>query len=189
MNLEQLEFQITQYLDGTLSEGQRAALEQRLSADPEARRLLEEHRRVDALLKQMPPVPQVNWDALAQHISASVAQQEAPVRHYSLTWLTRPSRLAAAAALLLATGLAWTLLRQDRSEVSTILADAPIAQVIGPQPEPSRGQAIAQIEIGPSSLARNGADVFYGEDVVIRPSQVVIASGSFPAQDIEQAFY
>jgi negative regulator of sigma E activity len=113
MNLEQLEFAITQYLDGTLPSEDVVALAARLAEDAQARALLEEHRKLTALLRAdagpalawgelakdlsavvtgtvdqetrvseqrlngllksaLPPVPQVRWDALAAHISASI---------------------------------------------------------------------------------------------------------------------
>jgi len=77
MAREELEFLISQYVDGTLAEGERVALEARLRDDAEARALLEEERSLTAGLKSLKavvPAPSVNWDLLAERISASVAR-------------------------------------------------------------------------------------------------------------------
>src|SRR5690606_18370019 len=48
------------------------ALERRLAEDPAAAALLEEHRKLDALIRRSAgAVPQVNWRALAESIQSS----------------------------------------------------------------------------------------------------------------------
>lgn len=72
MNRDQLEFAITQYLDGTLPPERVAALEQLLQSDEQARELLAEHRRLDAILKagrQLAAPPALDWDRIATTIS------------------------------------------------------------------------------------------------------------------------
>jgi hypothetical protein len=71
MSPEQLEFILTQYLDGTLSAEQEGAIERALEADPRARELRDEHERLTALLRAE-PLPEMNWDELARDLSAVV---------------------------------------------------------------------------------------------------------------------
>jgi hypothetical protein len=71
MSPEQLEFILTQYLDGTLAAGQVDAIERALEADPRARELHDEHERLTALLRAE-PLPEMNWDELARDLSAVV---------------------------------------------------------------------------------------------------------------------
>jgi anti-sigma factor RsiW len=75
MNRDQLEFAITQYLDGTLPPGQVSALEELLRTDELAGELLVEHQRLSAILKAgrkatAPPV--LDWDRIASTISGSL---------------------------------------------------------------------------------------------------------------------
>lgn len=77
MTREQLEFAISQYLDGTLPPAERAALEQLLAEDAEARTLLEEYRSLDRLMKGASEVPAVKWEKLTQTISSAIATHEA----------------------------------------------------------------------------------------------------------------
>src|SRR4051794_22527330 len=71
MTLEQLEFAITQYLDGTLPAEELGALERRLAEDAAARGLLEEHRALTAFLRSEPG-PDMDWAEVACDLSAVV---------------------------------------------------------------------------------------------------------------------
>ena len=71
MTQEQLEFAITQYLDGTLPAGDVGALERRLLEDAEARRLLEAHRKLTEMLRA-DAGPALAWDEVASDLSAVV---------------------------------------------------------------------------------------------------------------------
>src|SRR3954469_24291696 len=101
---DELEYSISQYLDGTLPPLERDALEDRLASDADARALLEEYRRLDLALKnQLPPVPGIAWDRLATQIQQALATaEEPPVKTYSIRSLSWAARLAIAAALLFA---------------------------------------------------------------------------------------
>lgn len=72
MTFDELEFAISQYLDGTLPAAQIADLEARLAVDPAARELLDEYRHLDSALK-LSGVPALQWDRLAEHLSNAVA--------------------------------------------------------------------------------------------------------------------
>src|SRR5947208_8726835 len=114
MDREALEFQISQYADGTLPAGDVAALEARLADDAEAREMLAEYRRLDAhLARHLPPMPNVNWDRLAAHLSTAVAAEAdavpvvagriGPASASTWTWRSRFA-IAASVAIVLGTG-------------------------------------------------------------------------------------
>jgi hypothetical protein len=71
MSPEQLEFILTQYLDGTLAADQVNALERALESDPRAMELRDEHERLTALLRSQ-GLPEMDWDELARDLSAVV---------------------------------------------------------------------------------------------------------------------
>src|SRR3712207_3228494 len=102
---DNLEYAISQYIDGTLPPLERDALEEQLAADAEARATLEEYRRLDATMKQAMPLPEVAWDALTANIQQALAGEEAPVRHYRLGAMGWTGRLAIAASVLLAVSI------------------------------------------------------------------------------------
>ena len=77
MEETQLEFLISQYADGTLDAEQAAALEAVLRADPVARAMLAEHRRVNVLLASHTPVPVVKFERLGKAISDRIDRPDA----------------------------------------------------------------------------------------------------------------
>lgn len=84
MSRDQLEFQISQYLDGTLSAQQRLELEKQLSSDPEARAFFNEMQRIDQALKTSMALPPIRWDKLCDGIAASVALEQSQIHGESL---------------------------------------------------------------------------------------------------------
>src|SRR5713226_9542769 len=80
---EDLEFSISQYVDGALSNEERTALELRLQLDAEARGVLGAYVQLSGVLKSS-PLPNVRWDAFAKSISAAVesSHQETSSRVY-----------------------------------------------------------------------------------------------------------
>src|SRR5215213_8254065 len=101
---EQLEFLISQYADGSLPESERALVELRLQTDTEARTLLDEYRALDTSLKGSMPLPAVNWDRLAEHLSDAVDQQRETRAATVLGRIGHFGRLAIAACVVLAVG-------------------------------------------------------------------------------------
>lgn len=75
MTNDQLEFAISQYLDGTLPPEERSALERLLESDADAQRLLEEYRSLDLLAKGALPLPNLNWNKISASISDAVAAE------------------------------------------------------------------------------------------------------------------
>src|SRR5687768_15460097 len=102
MTRDQFEFEISQYLDGTLGEAEQAALETRFAADADARALLAEYREIDAALKnRLPRPPALDWENFATRVSAAVAAQPEPAQSYKIGWFRAAAGLAVAASVLL----------------------------------------------------------------------------------------
>jgi len=106
---------LSEYIDGTLTPAEQAACEAWLSQSAEGRLLLDELRMVVAEAKRMPevPVPESVWQGIREQTlgrsevipidSKSAERPFAVVR--SRRWQFTPMQLAAAAALVLATGV------------------------------------------------------------------------------------
>jgi anti-sigma factor RsiW len=104
MNDEQLQFAISQYIDGTLPGQEKAELEQRLATDPRARELLAEYRRLETLVAGGVPAVDMDWSALASKISDAVAEEaDAIPPTLSMPWVWKVSALAA--SVLICIGL------------------------------------------------------------------------------------
>jgi anti-sigma factor RsiW len=187
MASEQLQFQISQYADGTLPEDHRIELERLLADDTDAQALLADDRSLTDLLRSA-PLPAVRWDRLAESISAAIDQQQEQ-RVAQATWWVRhrlPSGLALAASVLLAIGIAIHFLSPDRSPVAghgqvKNLGSQSVAMlnVQGPQEDAPAGPEITQISIGAGgSYAKDSALAPYADEIDNRPSRVVIASGT-----------
>ena len=189
MDLEQLEFQISQHLDGTLPAAERAALLQRIESDPVARELFETHRRIDAELRTGLRTPAVNWDRLAEHLSARVAEADeaqAPAPTLKPTFVRRMMPFAIAAMVLIALGLAFKLFPIIDPTKPT--GPAVVATVQGPEAEHGAGPQVADVSIGPAPNL--SPDWRAAEAVVATPNRVIwIASGTDPGQDTQRLPY
>ena len=184
-----LELSITQYLDGSLSSAERTALEKQLDADPAARAMLDEHRKLDALLRSS-PVPQLQWDALANQISAAVAKVEIPVeaepvRSNRMTWLRIGVPMAIAASMMIGVGVAFHFFRPNANLPAGNPAPPAVAVITGPQVETTAAPSQVQISVGPAQVASSDDSTLwrYSDDVTSRPAHVTVASGINPAQD------
>jgi len=193
---EQLEFQIAQYADGTLPPAERAALEQTLANDTEARALLDEYRRLDVALKSELPVPAINWDRLAAHLSNTVAVEDRATT--TIAWPLRSwGKIAVAAAIALVIGAAtmWQLRPAapvEKVVINNHLVTPPngspatninvVVVVTGPAAQTATAAPIVEINVGPSAWARQ---TNYGvtDQVVYREPRVMIASGRIDRQD------
>jgi anti-sigma factor RsiW len=193
MDAEQLEFAISQYLDGTLPAEERAALEQRLASDAPARALLDEYRRLDTIIKAHgEPIPNVKWDALAEHISAAV--DEIAAVPAARQWRIRPAVgwMAMAASLLLAVGIGWRVMHHDAVQPPEKVATGnlnphqqqmqmAVVQVTGPQAEPAKGDSSIDVSIVRPPVSSTPA-YGYDDGVVVQPSHVNLA-GTAPVDD------
>src|SRR5882762_6437631 len=71
MTREEMEFLISQHLDGTLSREEEAKVRELLGSSEEAREILGEYQKLDDVLKSQ-GAPAVKWDVLAEKISSAV---------------------------------------------------------------------------------------------------------------------
>jgi anti-sigma factor RsiW len=69
---EELDFLLMQYLDPSLTPGQRAVVRRAIESCPEAKMLLRSHQKLDDLLRSQIPMPPIRWDRLAKRISAKI---------------------------------------------------------------------------------------------------------------------
>ena len=199
MTPDDLEFSISQYLDGTLPPAERDALETRLGSDAEARALYAEYEALQGALSAA-PMPPVQWDRLADHLFAAVAAEPEPAQSYRLSRWLRPARLALAASVLLAGGVAFTLWRAGPGTTTTTTAlnpapvpplpPAPISIVVrdaggtASTPPAAVDDGPVRIAVGPPPDADEAAVVRIAYDgLVRRPSKAVIVSAAPVGQD------
>jgi anti-sigma factor RsiW len=177
---DQLEYAISQYIDGTLPPLESAALDERLAVDVEARDILAEYRALDQTLKTSLPTPAVAWDRLHAHLSDAVSREEAPVRHYSMRTYVRVAAVALAASVAVVFGV--ILLSSNRTGPGSGKLQ-PIAIVVGPQVETASQQvaSVTEVSIGPAPTMSDSWR--YAETVVARPAVVMIDRAARPAQD------
>ena len=185
MTSEALEFLISQYADGTIDPAQRATVEAILAESAEARRLLAELGELDGALRAaVPALPELDWAAWTSEISAATARL-APRRSQSFrigpfAW---PARLAMAASILIALGLA-LLATHDNStpRPGSVAGDglASLIDVQGPavESDPANDSTLADdvnVSIGPPAIATAAPDASpFAQDIVWRPARVSI---------------
>ena len=186
MTHDELEFSISQYLDGTLPALEKAALEDRLAKDAEARALLSEYQKLQGVLMQsrvLHAPPALDWDKLADQIKRDLADEEAPIRNYSISshsWLRWASGVAAAAVVAFAVGVAVYVSRPAPRITDGSSGAAGAIHVAGPAAETATSPAIAQVSVGPADELTQSWRT--SQTIVTRPPRVVIASGYNSAQ-------
>ncbi len=185
MTRDQLEFLISQYVDGTLPPDEHAALEHRLQSDTKARQILNEFRSLNDLLRtQLPSIPDVNWDQFAAGTSRAIADEEAPaIRMRIFTW----SRLAIAASVLLVVGIGMLINRSAPTKNNPPKLQA-FAHIEGPTAEPATQPAVVQVTVGPATEVAESQ--YPLDNIVFGPSSVsLIATSNEPAQDTHHSPY
>ena len=182
---DDLEFSISQYLDGTLPQSQRVALEERLASDPEAQAILAEDRALTDALRSM-PLPDVQWGRFAESISAHIdrdLEERMDRVSWRLSWRL-PTGLAIAASVLLAVGIGvhlWTQPTNSGSGGGGHTGPSEVTQVLyveGPQIDRPQGPVVSEISVAAGgSYASDPSLSPYDDEMDNRPSRVVIASG------------
>jgi anti-sigma factor RsiW len=76
MTQEQVEFLISQYIDGTISGEDEGVLRGLLETSEEARKALEEYRKLDEVMKNSMPIPEMRWEKVGEVISSAVGVSE-----------------------------------------------------------------------------------------------------------------
>jgi hypothetical protein len=193
MMSEELEFRIAQYADGTLAAEEVPALEQLLSGDADARAMLESYRELDASLKREMPLPPIDFDRLASHLSDAVVESDRPVTIKLFTWsrAVRTAGVAVAAMVVIAIGS--VIFRQSKpaviEEVAIVAPRAmvraePIVEVSGPTVAAAETPVVEEVAIGPSPAAqRQPLTYAVSEDLIYRTPRVVIASTHIRRED------
>jgi anti-sigma factor RsiW len=191
MASDDLDILISRYAEGdALSPAERARVERALDTDAAANDLLAgEHRLTDLL--RAAPLPAVNYELLATRISAAIPQApsrgDVPVTAHRAFWST--SKLALAASVLIAVGVAVPLLTRDGPATSpptiqsTPTGASPMAAVpvtiraVDGNPAVADNAAGSQtVTVGPSaSFADRPAGDRYAETGANRPAKVVIS--------------
>jgi negative regulator of sigma E activity len=188
MTRDELEFSISQYLDGTLAEAERDALETRLGSDAQARAIYAEYESLQRAMIAA-PLPAVNWDKFAESISAAVADEEAPATSYKISAWFQPVRLAIAASVALVVGgLVFMVSRNgENNSTGPNVAQTPISIVKVDSAESTPVSTPVSVAIiPPSSTAERPSVVRYAESVVQRPSKALIVSAAPAGQDSSQ---
>jgi anti-sigma factor RsiW len=184
MEQDELEFRISQYVDGTLEGADRSELERRLQTDAAAQALLEEHRAVTVFVRSA-PLPEIRWDRLAETISSAI-DDEMDARVQRVSWAIRlarrPAWIAVAASVLIAAGVAVHYLAGPKgtgpvpvgpqSHAGTLLVQVS-------EPDRPEGPVVSEISIGAGgAYAKDSSLAPYADDIDSRPSHVIIASGA-----------
>jgi negative regulator of sigma E activity len=189
---DELEFAISQYLDGNLVGAEEVALEERLAGDADARAVLAEYRSLDRVLRSA-GVPEVDFEAMADRIRTAVYREPEPVQVYRLSWVRTVSALALAACVVVAAAvgirrmttedgrgvgpIAGVPERPDVVPTQIVVIDSMARPAVSTQP-------VAIASVGPSAATQdNSALARYHEDLLSRPSQVIIARSGYAAQD------
>jgi anti-sigma factor RsiW len=191
---EQLEFAISQYLDGTLLPLETAALEERLAVDADARALLEEYRRTDELLRAgAGALPEIAWDRFAAHLSGQVEQVEAPAAPtLKLRFGLLPRIAAVAASIVVAFGAIWLVTHRSGGDgrPGNELTAAPNHSEITVEvasTTPTTGPALAEISVEQPTAGAPGGPMqnWHADAIITRPSSVLIAPDQPAAQDTD----
>lgn len=177
----QLEFEITQWLDGELPPDREAFLGRQLAENPLAAQWVAEHQRLNTLLEGMEAVPQVDWDSLRNRIAAHVREHGKSRRRVIRPW----GELAIAACALLALGLGMRFAIFQTEQRPRAGGGIAIVRISGEQsPTAFPAAAVADVRIGPAAGVREipvSADE--SDQWTDRVPRVIIAGGTQPAQD------
>jgi len=189
---EELEFQIVQYVDGDLPVEARAALEARLVDDADARKVLEEHRKLrDALILGTRNMPAVNYEKLAQHVSDVVARSDEEVEKvYSLKWLRYAAPIAVAACVLIGFGVTMQSTEPvgpmnptDLTPMATVDSNPSVLDVRGPEINVLPGESFVDVQIGagPVTGDKPGNVPFATENAQRQPSVMMLGPANSAA--------
>lgn len=198
MNAEQVEFLISQYADGTIPPTDRVALEAHLDANPDARRLVDEYRELNDLLRTAAPeVPSFDFGAMASRINEAIDDHNTsaePIR-LRIPWTRIGVGFAVAASVLLAIGI-WLRPVGEPARSNPTVATAGngnhpgVIRVAVLAPVDARleyGPALQQIRVGPPADLAHSPVI--SEAIVTRPNTLFIAKADEPAQDTPRTLY
>lgn len=182
MNPHDLEFQISQYVDGQLDASTAAALEVRLRDDAAARSLLAEYKQVASVVRDNATLPAINWNRLAESISANIDASEGQSieQRFRMPWMQIASSIAVVAACALI-GL-FIFRSQDvtaPTNSTVVFAQPRIAEISLATAEPAAGPRIAEVTIDmPNDDTALAAMVW--DELQPRNTRVVVTAGAPP---------
>jgi anti-sigma factor RsiW len=196
---DELEFAISQYLDGQLSADLAGALEERLAVDPAARELLRKYRQIRDTLAQ-PFSDAIDWEKSLREIRQTVdaratfASTNSTDSNADLTGLHRRSQsfwrqgrrrfavpIALAASLLVAFTSVAVFVKHSKP------SSPAIANVVGPHVEAPSGPVVAEVSIGPAPSVASSERLSH-EEVGDRPSIVLIDRADNPPPDSDSIY-
>ncbi len=184
---EKTEQGIVALVDRELTVAQEAELNRRLATDAAARRVLKDHRVLETVLKHGQPLPDVDYDRLARHISDAVAEAEAArAQVIPLSrWLHHAARVAIAACVLLGLALVGRqLIRPPVVEnggmhiVVVPPAAGSVREIVAVDTREIEKAAprVIEVSVGPSQrIARLGFDYYAAGAVVANPARIQVA--------------
>ena len=180
---EQLEYAISQYVDGTLSTLDRSVIEAQLQIDADARLLVIEYTRLTQILRDVDPLPVINFSNFNATVSAAIADEAIPVQR---PWVLRSHGLrylAAAAALAFAATVGVHFIPKTTGP-APVVATAVKIDVQGPAVETASAAPSIHLSVGPSeALAQRGDALNIGDDALITHTpRVVISAADLPAR-------
>ncbi|HKQ46945.1 MAG TPA: hypothetical protein VJZ71_02620 [Phycisphaerae bacterium] len=161
--------QLTAYLDGELSEGQRAEVEQLVARDPDAARALDSLRHIARRVKSLPRASAPAdfalhvADRLEREALLGVADAGSGPSHRPLRWM-RPLSLAAGFVLVVTAG--WLLWPQVQPRSAT---ETPVA--VRPLPRAVPGDTTMAREEEESSLALKTPIRSFASRKMVRPAE------------------
>lgn len=176
-NEQNLEFAVSQAVDGVLLPGDELALRDRLK-QPDAQAMFREHEQLNALLREQADVPDVDFDAFADRMSMALEREELftaqPLKMPQQTGTSWTRRLASVAAVLLIGAAAWPFL--PKANAPRVKIENGEAYVTGPTMPQPRGNAEIQVQIGPSQELVSRGLAKGLDDAGKRTPKVVISS-------------
>jgi anti-sigma factor RsiW len=182
---EDVEFQISQYVDGTLPAPERKLVDELLQSDRGAQKVLADYQRLNGYLRSLGNGPVVRWDQFADQISHAIDQANEPpavagrIGFFTARWRIAAAVLLAGSALIVAKHA-----MRSKPVVPQITTPSSLIDVQGPAAEVATGKPSEEISVGPSPAlaARNSR---YGEGVIGQgPSKVVII-GEVPKPPVD----
>jgi negative regulator of sigma E activity len=183
---EQTEFLISQYLDGTIGELDRRVLEEKLRDDAEVRLVLAQYQHVETLMRGSRELPNVDFGKFSAHLSAMIAEEEAPVAQPMRLHAGWTRWLAIAAGLALFAGVGLHFIPKG----SDTVAQPGTMVVTGPAVETAHQPVVSVIAVGPTQdLANRGMTLGMADDAIAAPSpRVSISAASAPASNDDRVY-
>lgn len=166
MDRDELEFLISQHLDGTLATDASARLQARLSADADARSLFDDHAKLDGALRASRDVLAIDESWLSALIADALDESNAqPIRVARWTWAVP---MAMAACLLIGLMLGVVFLRDNAEKQIAVVPQQPAAPQIatiiitGTPATPRSTEGYASVSVGvPANLTPQIVSALY----------------------------